>query len=420
MSAPSRKLVSRSLHRLGLLTALGVLLVLACGRRTVTAPPAEPPPPEPLPTRIEAVYPPARSTGVFYETEVWLRFSVALDPATVNDRFVYFLQDTRRLATTLTWDSATRTLHIVPVEGLLLQHTYTIELSTELRFSDGATLGQSFISQFTTNSVRRVQDPLPMDGKRDQSPFVALSWGGLTGGPAGSMRYEVHAAADSAEAADPSRPALETLLGPRFVPRTRWRQDGTTFWSIHAINVTTGERLVGPVWRFDAVPAGTPYDSVLAAYSDFTWMDAGNRNHCSQSELQMGPGVVCTYRWVLGPPDTTVRLAGAAIEMTAQPGTPPPGVDGPSVWYATASWTACDIGRPGPPYTDEAHGRLADAFVPAPNTIRFASDALAAHVEATRRFGGYYGYLFRSESTRRYWAPYSAHPSPILWLYFYR
>lgn len=86
------------------------------------------------------------------------------------------------------------------------------------------------------------------------------------------MRYEIHAASDPAQAADPGQPALATVLDPLYLPRTRWRQDGPNYWAIHAIHSVTGERLVGPVWRFDTLPADAPYDSVLAPFMDFTWV----------------------------------------------------------------------------------------------------------------------------------------------------
>ena len=398
---------------------LGIALLLGCDQRAA-APPTEPPAPGPTPSQIEAVQPPPRSTGVPYDTEVWVRFATALDSMSVNDHNVYFLADTRRLPIALAWEPATRTLRIQPLEQLGLRQTYTVELSPALRFADGTSLNQSFISQFTTNSLRRVEAPIPVDAQRDESPFVALRWGGLTDAPFGTVLYEIHAAPDSAQAADPAQPAVGTSLAPPFVPRIRWRQDGPTYWSVHAVNSTTGERLAGPVWRFDAVPANTPYDSVLAGFSDFTFVQPATLNRCTGNELQLGPNVLCVVRWNLGPADNSVRLAGAAIEMSPQPGTPPPGADGPSVWYTTSSWAPCDARYPGPPFTDEERGRLADAFAPAAGRIRFSSDALAAHVEVTRRLGGYYGYLFRSGVTRRYWAPFSPGGDPVLWLYYYR
>src|SRR5262245_23457776 len=85
--------------------ALVAALALSCGRKAAvpTAPPDVP-----HPSRIEAVFPPARSAGVFYETAVWVEFTAALDPATISDRTVFFKVDTRRLPATLGWDPAKR------------------------------------------------------------------------------------------------------------------------------------------------------------------------------------------------------------------------------------------------------------------------------------------------------------------------
>lgn len=419
MTAP--RLTHGAPRRLGprLLPIVGAMLALGCDS-PATAPPPGPGPPGPAPPRIEAVYPAARSTAVLYDTEVWVRFAMALDTTTVDARHVALMADTRRLPITLAWEPSTRTLRIVPHERLLLRHTYTIELTPALRFADGATLGQTFRSQFTTNSLRRAESPLPMDGRSGQSPFVALRWGGLTEGAYAETRYEIHVASDPAQAADPGQPALATVIAPVYLPRVRWRQDGPNYWAIHAIHTVTGERLVGPVWRFDTVPADAPYDSVLAPFVDFTWVQGTLLNRCTGTFLELGPDIVCALRWKLGPPDTTIRLAGAAIEMSPQAGTPAPGANGPSLWYAKSTWTRCDIRYPGPPFTDEAEGRLADAFVRAPNRIRYSTDALAAHVEATMRLGGLYGYLFRSGVTRRYVAPFSVGGEPVLWLYYYK
>jgi hypothetical protein len=99
-----------------------------------------------------------------------------------------------------------------------------------------------------------------------------------------------------------------------------------------------------------------------------------------------------------------------------------PAVAGPSVWYAIASFPGCAHGFPGPPLTDEANGRLADAVVLRSDRIRFTSAALAAHVEATQRLGGYYGYLFRAPIRRSYFGLGSGNPaiSAVMWLFRYR
>ena len=135
----------------------------------------------------------------------------------------------------------------------------------------------------------------------------------------------------------------------------------------------------------------------------------------------MGPTMVSTIRWNLGPPDTSVRLVGAAIDLTPR-GATIPAVAGPSVWFATASFFGCAHMFPGPPSTDEVNGKLADAVVRASDRIRFSGDALTAHVEATRRLGGFYGYLFRAPIRRSYFGPGAGSESvrATLWLYTYR
>ena len=212
---------ARRVHRAAAL-ALAALLGLACERKAPAPPTA---PPVVLPPLVEAVYPPARSTGIYFLTPVWVQFAVALDTTTASDRSVFIKADTRRLPITLSWDQATRRLAITPLGGLALRQTYTVELASTLRLVDGRALGQTYAWQFTTNSLFRPQSPLPMDGRRDQSAFVALRWGGLTGSPGGPVAYEIHAGPDSAQVADPADPPLAVVATGTFVPRTRWRQE---------------------------------------------------------------------------------------------------------------------------------------------------------------------------------------------------
>jgi Big-like domain-containing protein len=412
-------MMALSVRRAGLLVLVAAL-TLSCGRRASGPPTA---PPVPPPSRIEAVFPPARSMSVLYDVPIWVQFAAAVDTATISDRTVFFKTDTRRLPATLFWDPATRRLHITPLDIRRLRQTYTIELSPMIGFTDGTTLGTTYFWQFTTNSLRRVHSPRPMDGRVEQSPFVALQWSGLTESSAGPVTYEIHVGPDSVSAADPALPAVGVTAGPPFLPRSRWRQDGPSYWAIHALNGATGERLVSPAWRFDTFPADAAYDSFPATTLDWNWVDSTfpTRQHCTGDSLPMAPNILSTIRWNFGLPDTTVRLVGAAIEMSPRyPAVP--AVAGPSIWYAIGPFAGCQYTYPGPPHTDEANGRLADAVVLRPDRIRFSSDAFVAHVEATRRLGGLYGYLLRSPFRRSYYGPGvgSTTARAVLWLYVYR
>src|SRR5262249_27228320 len=86
------------------------------------------------------------------------------------------------------------------------------------------------------------------------------------------------------------------------------------------------------------------------------------------------------------------------------------------------AWERCKQGWSGPPITDEANGKLADSIVLSSTRLRVAGDALTAHLEATRRLGGLYGYLFRTPLRRAYYGPGIGNPvaRATLWLYTYR
>jgi hypothetical protein len=369
------------------------------------------------------VFPEARSQSVPYDTPIWVQFSLPVDTATINERTVFFKLDTQRLAAGLAWDPATRRLRIVPVAGLLLRRTYTVELTAGIRFSDGATLGALHRWQFTTNSVRRPQSPIPMDGRTEQSPFVTLQWGGATESAAGPVVYEIHTGSDPAAALDPAQLPIGTSTTTRFVPRVRWRQDGPVYWSVHVRNPATGERFVGPAWRFDTFPANAAYDSIPVGVIDWNWVESNNpgRQRCTEDSLAMATNIVCTIRWNFGVPDTNVRLVGVAIDMSPRYASVA-AIAGASVWYTNTAFPGCAHGFPGPPLTDEVNGRLAESVVLRSNRIRFASDALTAHVEATRRLGGFFGYLFRGTVRRSYFGPGAGNPNvaAVMWLYIYR
>src|SRR5262249_52332587 len=135
--------------------------------------------------------------------------------------------------------------------------------------------------------------------------------------------------------------------------------------------------------------------------------------------------IISTIRWNPGVPDSTLRITGAAIDLSPRYASVA-AVVGPSVWYSQFSFFGCAHGVPGVggPTTDEtgSKGKLADAVVLSPTRIRFQSDALSAHIEATRRLGGLYGYLFRADRRRSYFGPGAGSPAvrAVMWLYLYR
>ena len=121
--------------RLTLAVAIAVF-ALSCSKHS-TQPILPPVVPPVGADQVEAVFPPARSTGVLYDSAIWVQFTVPVDTTTINDRTVFFKTDTQRLPATRTWDPATRRLWIGPADRLTLRKTYTVELAASIRFTDG-------------------------------------------------------------------------------------------------------------------------------------------------------------------------------------------------------------------------------------------------------------------------------------------
>ena len=183
--------------------ALARSLVAGCAPEDPTAPA----PPPVLGPPVEAVFPAARSAGVFYDTDIWVRFLEPLDPATINERTVFLKLDTVRNPVALSYDVATRTIRLTPQAQLALLRTYTVELTPGVRTAAGAQLAQTYFWQFTTNGLRRLENPFPESGSAGASPFGLLRWGG-TESSAGTIRYDVFVGADSARIAARGVPAL--------------------------------------------------------------------------------------------------------------------------------------------------------------------------------------------------------------------
>lgn len=387
----------------------------------MTAPPAEG-----LPPQVTAVSPAPRAAFVLYDsTAIWAEFATALDSATVSPLNVYLKVDTRRIPVAVSWEAARRRVHVTPLVVLDLNQTYTVELSPSLSTADGVPLGQKYFWQFTTNSLRRPVSPAPAAGTAGESPFAPLRWGGNeTTGP---VSYEVYTGDDSTAVAERRVSLLYSGTAAIFVPRTRWTQGATTWWAVTAVNLVTHEILRGPAWRFGVLAASTPVDSAVSAslFAGYAYLDnlGRNRTACSTDDFSCGPSMNGGARWDFGAFPTSAKLAGARLELWAYPGYEDTLAQSTvTAWYALASWLCTQSAVGGIPRTDERDGRLATGVLVEPGRLRLESDALAAHLQATIRYGAFYGYVLRANRAVRFASPIHQNLGrrPLLRLYFYR
>lgn len=359
----------------------------------------------PPPALIAAVSPADRARGVQPGTGIWCEFKEPLDPATVTTTTVRLKVDTQRLTVGVYYEASTRRIHVVPVDPLDLRHTYTVELGDGIRAASGGALTGGYYWQFTTTSLRMPQSPRPMNGVSDESPFVLLQWSGLTEASAGDVVYELRVGPDSATVLDSTTTPLATTPGSRYLPVARWPQDRTVWWSVRARNLDTDETLWGRAWRFDCLPESTPSDTVDVPFRDNAFFQVSvNRSFCFADSIVTGNLFTSYYRWEYPVIDSTRKLASAMVELSPWARSQPYVAAGVTLWASTGDWGTCSAGFPGPPFVDEASGKLADAEILRPDRVRFSTDALIAHAEAKVRYGGYYGYVVRS-SARVSWYP---------------
>jgi len=312
---------------------------------------------------------------------------------------------------TVQWDGVARVLHVHPVARLLLRRTYTVVLSSEIRDVAGARMGTSYNWQFKTNSLRHVQSPLPMStAAPTQSPFVTLRWGGLTEASAGSVDYDVRAGADSLAAQ--SAPVIGTVTTARFTPVARWFQDAPVWWSIEAHNRDTGERLRGPSWVFSCLPAGTPVDTVDVPVQFWAWRDVFGRGSCLGDSVVSGDIANGFYIWSPGPPDSTLRLAGAILQLGTFPQYQSRMGPDVTVWTWAGPLVDCALMRcPGPPYIDLSRGALASGEA-VDAGVRLSSDALTAHLEITCVVGDTCAYFLRHPARVAFRSPIAPFGAP--------
>ena len=432
MNARTRRIAATSRRASGLLAvALAALLLViaapACSRRR---PAPTQPGPETLPPEVKAVWPPPRSSSVVAGTpyQVWAEFNFPLDSTTVDTLHVFFMIDTRRLKIRVEWNAALRRINVYPSDPLKVLQAYTVELSPKLLSATGVPLGKTYSWQFRTCSLRNPFPAYPGDGGLNLSPFATLRWvGNLPDDPAPSY-YEVFAGRDPDAVAARTVPLLYRGPSDYYLPRARWPQDGAPiYWAVNSFNTEWGDRAVGPVWQFGTVAASTRMDSVKVILGSSGYSPSNTFGRCNDAEIIFGPGYNAALVWNLESLPITfrrnARLAGARMLLSAVPGYEATlDSSSTSLWSATTDW-ACDAIRlDGPPYANEAEGPVATGMHAGPSWIRFMSDTLTAHLEASVRHGGFYGYILRADRIVHCVSPTNTSTTrrPWLTLYYYR
>ena len=389
--------------------ALGVALVLCvsgCGHKVEPVAPEPPRPPA-----IDEVHPAARSVGISYdETEVWARFSHALDSSTVNARNVFLKVDSRRLPVTVVWDGATRRIVLRPADPFQLGETYTVELSPDVAGADGTLLGTRYWWQFTVAGIRRLEHPFPGSASVGESPFTPLGWD-RTEASAGTVIYDVYAGDDSATVAARQLAPAGRVTRAEFVRLgAHWASGQTYYWAVTAHNQTTGERLEGPVWSFRTVPADALQDSVVVIANRWGFYARNTRtSSCLGSTVNSGPNFACVVGFDLAQIRPRRRIAGARIYTSTSVQNPPNSYIAST--QARVTIDPCNFGAVGIPVADQV---LSTRRQVGPFLIEYRSDALTAHLAAAHYGFTVSGYYLGSDATVSYGAP------PTLTLYFYR
>jgi Big-like domain-containing protein len=395
--------------------ALLIALLAGCGQDMKPLAPVAETPAGDLPPQVEAVFPAARSSGVLYDTAIWVRFLEPLDPASVTDHTVFFKLDTVRFPVALAYDAPSRTIHVTPLVTLHLLRTYTIEITSGVRTADGRPLSPGFW-QFKTNGLRRLVDPTPKDRASDESPFAFLDWG-ETEPSAGSIVYRVYEGADSAAIAARSPSPIYVGAEPHLVPKQRWPLGARLYWAVTAVNQTSVEQMDSPVWSFATLSPGLPVDSLIVLPTEWGYFDRTlNTKTCRGEFIYAGSRYNGGIHWPLQETASNLKLARARIVMWGTSANPISGA--PGIYSVQQPWATCEYTTMVPMVEST---RLASAvrITLTPN-IAFESDTLTACLEAAARSGPVYGFGLRASLGVFFLGPVYGLDGPRLTLYYYR
>ncbi|MBI5170652.1 MAG: Ig-like domain-containing protein [Candidatus Eisenbacteria bacterium] len=392
-----------------------VLLALApaCGRKeSIVAPRGNVPP------VVTAMFPLPRSTGVVYDTPIYVQFDRALDRRTVDTTTVFLKVDTRRIPVGVEYLGVVNRIQVTPRSTLELNKTYTVELSPRLKTPEGDSLAAKVVWQFSTNSVRRLTYTSPPQGALE-GPHAMLGWSG-NGGPSNTYLYEVYASTDSAAVANRSVSPVQSAVYVNCLPRASWAAGARTFWAVTTVNLVTGERFLNPVASFDVYRADAPVDTVIIPLVDYGGAGSNNRTQfCATPTFTTGLAYNSGVRWNLSGDRPNLHVADAYMTIYANASSAATVASANTqLWYGQNSWSACAFTLNGVPFT-ETNGYLATATV-AGLRAEWVSPGLSAFVEAGARFGGWNGFLFRGTGTVNWDVLTSGVPQPQLKVVYYR
>lgn len=372
-------------------------LVGGCGHDAVAPVPISPPPP-PI---VAEVFPTARSERIFYGTPIWVRFVEPLDPLTVGDHTVFFKVDTRRIPCDVSWDATGRRIVIAPHDELELNTTHTVRLSTGIRTATGVALDQEISWQFKTMSLRFPVGDAPPAGAGDKGPWTTLTWRGSEAA-AGIITYRVYAGTDSHAVAARGTPLSEPI-NPIYRPNPGWPLGATVYWTISAVNATTGEVVDGPVASFNTLAENTPVDSLDVQLSAWGYFNVNIPTlHPCYSDLITGNNYIAALRYLMTtvPPD--LELAGARIDApTVVAVWPFLSISNATLWAAQNQWTPCGIVQNFPTHDMEL-GELTGATVLTTGRLRFDGPAFVSYLQQSLPSRAPFELVVRSDRTVNY------------------
>ena len=345
--------------------------------------------PAPAPTAgtamLVATQPPARSTGVLYDTSIWGQFDQPLDTRTVSAQSVFLKLDGQRVVCAVAYEAITRRITLRPIPTLELQRTYTAEFTPSVHTAAGVPLPPGLFFQFTTNSLRRVTYDFPTP-TTPEGPLVTLGWAGSQG-PKDNLFYEVYAGVDSVDVERRVVPYVQRSVFTRLVPASAWPRGSRVYWAITSENLLTRERLDGRVTSFEVLGDVAALDSVVVRARDHGSNQISPRalSYCNNAGMPSGPNYNAAMHWNLSAIPSGARIVGATVTLVAQDGY----AGGyarqqPTLWLAQNEWTSCTVLAPGPPW-NELSGLLSRAVPVDPVRVSFSADRLGAFFEAQAR-----------------------------------